>query len=267
MKAPVLLICVFVLVLNSGVAVGEVEVINFAELPAGTIVSEVYGSGGSGPIRIFGLNPRIGETTNAAVIFDSANPTGEDSDLGAPNETFEIDEQPGPGVGVAGIKGAQFENATPQGKLLIIAEDLVDADGDGLVDDPDDMAHRANLFTMDFSAVGTVIMHRMTLIDVETGEGRPYAKLFDAGDRELRSVNLPVTGDNGVTLVDFGPTPGVSKMAVSLGGSGAISSFRFEVAAPPAITVLPQTASRLPLIFLTAILLLGLGGALRLARD
>ena len=236
------------LVLTASSAQGEVEVIDFAELPAGTIVSEVYGSAGGGPVRIFGLNPRLGDTTNAAVIFDSAHPTGEDPDLGAPNETFEIDGQPGPGSGVGGVKGSPFENATPLGKLLIIGEDLIDADGDGLVDDPDDLGHRADQFTIDFSAVGTVTIYRMTLIDVEAGEGRPFAKLMGADGQELRSVPLPVTGDNGMTLVDFGPTEGVSKMTVSLGGSGAISSFRFEATpAPPEpeepkITMRPQRA-------------------------
>jgi hypothetical protein len=267
MKLSVLLGVVFGVALTASGAFGEVEVIDFAELPAGTIVSEVYGSGGTGPVHIFGLNPRMSESVNAAVIFDSAHPTGEDPDLGAPNETFEIDGQPGPGRGVGGLKDTPHQNAVPLGKLLIIAEDLVDADGDGLVDDPDDMAHRANLFTMDFSEVGPVTIHRMTLIDVESNEGRPVARLMNADGQEIRTVALPVTGDNGMTFVDFGPTSGVSKMTVSLGGSGAISSFRFEVDPPPVIAVLPQTASRLPLVLLTAALLICLGGALLATRQ
>lgn len=274
MKRAVLFVVAVGLVLTAGAALGEVEVINFADLPAGTIVEEAYGSAGTGPVRIFGENPRFRQGTNAAVIFDSANPTGEDPDLGAPNETFEIEEgQPGPGKGSGGVRGAEFENATPLGKLLIIAEDLVDEDGDGLVDDPDDMGNRSDQFIIDFSAVAPVTIHRMTLIDVESSEGQPVAKLYGADGQEVRSVALPATGDNGVTLVDFGPTPGVSKMIVSLGGSGAISSFRFESVPPPVaevppppITVLPQTASRLPLVVLTALLLIALGGTLRLAR-
>lgn len=267
MKPSVLFALVVSLTLTANVAFGEVEVIDFAELPAGTIVDEVYASGGTGPIRILGINGRLGETTNAAIIFDSANPTGEDPDLAAPNESFEIDGEPGPGRGDAGVQGAEFENATPLGKLLIIAEDLVDADGDGLVDDPDDMAHRANLFTFDFSEVGPVTIHRMTLIDVEQSEGRPVAKLVNADGREIEVVDLPSTGDNGVTLVDFGPNEGVSKMTVSLGGSGAISSFRFEAEPPPVITMLPQTASQLPLVLLMAVLLICLGGALLVSRE
>ncbi len=99
------------------------EVITFEDLPAGTIVTEVFGNLGSGPIRIAGYNERFGEGVNAAVIFDSANPTGEDPDLAAPHEDFG-----GPGRGEAGREGSPHENRVSLGKILIVAEDLDDAD-------------------------------------------------------------------------------------------------------------------------------------------
>ena len=253
------------LILTTGIATAEVEVVDFSDLPAGTIATEVFGSGGTGPVLITGLNPRLGVDTNAAVIFDSANPTGEDPDLGAPNETFLVDGVPGPGRGDAGIQGSPFENSVPLGKLLIIAEDVVDGDGDGLVDDPDDMDHRGNLLTTDFSGVGPVSIHNMTLIDVERNEAPATARLFNADDEEIGSISLPATGDNGMVFVDFGATPNVTKMLVSLGGSGAISGFEFEYA-PPVIVELPQTATQRPLILLLGMLLIAAGAILRFAR-
>ena len=45
------------------------ETINFEGLPTGTIVDQVFGDGGSGPIGVFGENPEV-LGANAAVIFD-----------------------------------------------------------------------------------------------------------------------------------------------------------------------------------------------------
>src|SRR5690606_20145931 len=57
-------------------------------LSAGDIISEVFSTDGTGPIKVEGINPRPAVATNAAMIFDTNNPTGGDPDLGTPNETF-----------------------------------------------------------------------------------------------------------------------------------------------------------------------------------
>ena len=127
------------------------ELIDFEGLATGTVLSEVFTNNGAGPVLVSGVNPALG-LSNAAVIFDSANPTGEDPDLGTPNEDFG-----GPGIGAAGEAGSPFANVRPLGNLLIVAEDLVDANGDFIIDDPDDadlpgaglffgfLCHRADL--------------------------------------------------------------------------------------------------------------------------
>jgi hypothetical protein len=53
----------------------------------------------------------------AARIFDSAVPTGGDTDLGSPNE---VCVGGGPGVGQGGVPGSQYENCEPLNKVLII---------------------------------------------------------------------------------------------------------------------------------------------------
>ena len=61
------------------------ETINFEGIPAGTIVFAVFGSG---PVGVSAVNPNFAVANNAAIIFDSANPTGGDVDLGAPELGF-----------------------------------------------------------------------------------------------------------------------------------------------------------------------------------
>ena len=65
---------------------------------------------------------------NVCISFDSGNPTGGDRDLGTPNQAFG-----GPGVGSGGEPGMPGENNTALHNVLIIAEDVGDANQDGLV--------------------------------------------------------------------------------------------------------------------------------------
>ena len=209
--------------------VAAMETLDFEGLPAGTIVDEVYGDLGSGPVAVTGNNPALG-AVNAAVIFDSANPTGEDPDLGTPNETFG-----GPGIGAGGEMGQPYENSTAHGNLLILAEDPVDANSDGLVDDPDDADVPGEVLSFDFSAVGTgvVTIHAITIIDVEAVEAPAVVRFYDASDAEIGSVALPAVGDNGLAVVDLGDQAGVARMGITLNGSGAIDEIVFTPGEEP----------------------------------
>ena len=113
---------------------------DFEGLTEGEIVSEVStGSGVSGDLKgtvgVFGFNPSFGVGTNAAVVYDSACPpggtpadcSGEDVDLGTPNEDFG-----GPGVdgdgdsSTGGEVGSPFQNDAALFNVLIVGEDLID---------------------------------------------------------------------------------------------------------------------------------------------
>lgn len=196
------------------------EVIDFEAVPPGTVLSQVFGSGGSGPIGVEAFNPDLG-AVNAAVVFDSSAPTGDDFDLGTPHEDFG-----GPGQGDGGAKGSPFENSTSQGHILIVAENLVDGDGDGLVDDPDDADVVDSWIRFDFSALDTVTIDGIFLVDVEADRPNAVVDFFDAGGNPIDSVELPTTGDNGTVRWDFG-VAGVRTMQVSLSGSGAIDDVLF----------------------------------------
>ena len=81
-----------------------------AALVAGQIIDTEWAAWG---VRVTTSSP-----ANApAMIFNTSNPTGGDSDLGTPNQAFG-----GPGIGVGGGTSMPGTNNTPLGKVLIVAE-------------------------------------------------------------------------------------------------------------------------------------------------
>jgi hypothetical protein len=202
------------------------DVIAFEDLEAGARITEVFGSRGSGPIVVQGTNPLLSKSRNAAVVFDSACPpdsgprdcTGEDIDLGTPNEVFG-----GPGVG----RGGASSNNTALGKVLIIGEHVEDANRDGLVDDPND-AGKGGTLQLDFSALGSVTMHTITFVDLDDPDPAQQVELFRGGVKGslLAKVPLPVAGNNGVSVVPLN-VPGVDTVVITLTDSAAIDNIAF----------------------------------------
>lgn len=198
---------------------------------SGDFVSQVCGSGGTGPITVSGKNPVPALTAfNTAIIFDSANPTGGDTDLGTPNQAFG-----GPGVGNAGTSG-MFINDVARGNILIIANDIVDTSpADGRVDNPNDSNNAGTFFTFDFSTVGPVTINSLVAIDFDampiSQMEKSKVELFDsvASNTPIATFIIPRTGDNGVATIALGPTAGVMKMIVMMDGSGAIDDIKFSV--------------------------------------
>ena len=199
----------------------EAEVIDFEGLSAGAVLTEVDSSNGVGPVFVRGHNPALG-MLNAALVFDSAAPTGEDFDLGTPNMDFG-----GPGIGVGGASGSTYVNTLPLGNLLIVAEDLVDLDGDGLVDDPDDANEVGTTLEFDFSALGPVTMCALTVVDIDLSQ-TARVHLLGPGGTYLAWFDLPTVDDNGVARVLLGETEGVERMLIELDGSGAIDEVAFR---------------------------------------
>lgn len=209
-------------------------------LPAGTIVSTIDANASGtpvGPILVNGILPSD-PSTNRAIIFDSDNPTGEDFDLGSPNETFG-----GPGQGPGGEMGAPFENNVFLHNILIIAEDLVDDDNDGLVDDPDDAFEDGMIFEIDFSTITypfvpvDVTVKSVTTIDGETFENAGEVRLYDAGNNLLGTFPIADVGCNGVGVHLVGPpgvgVSGVDRMEVEVNGSTGLDDIEISLIGPP----------------------------------
>lgn len=201
------------------------QVLGFDDLPAGTVLAQAFTASGFGPVRVHAFNPFLGVAANAALVFDTAFPTGGDFDLGSPNASFG-----GPGVGAGGASGP-FQNDVPRGRVLIVAENLNDWEGDGLVNSPDDLnaaATQAAMLDFDFELVGPVTIHGLTIVDVEASELPPILTCYDADGVVLASLVLPATGDNGVEDVDLGGIRGVRAMEIQMRGSGAVDDVRFS---------------------------------------
>jgi hypothetical protein len=138
---------------------------------------------------------KVGGHPDKSIIFDSASPTGEDSDLVTPGY--------GPG------------NETALGKLLIVAEDDVDADFDGLVDDPDDEAGGGILR---FAFDKPVTLCSALLVDVD--EAGTELRFHGEGGL-LKTVPVPVMGDNSAQNIGF-TAEGVTLFEVDFAGSGGL---------------------------------------------
>ena len=203
--------------------------IDFEGLQEGEIIDQVSNGNGAnglpgGHIDVFGFNPPFGFNTNAAIVFDSSCPggcSGEDPDLGSPNETFG-----GPGVGVGGEMGQPFENGTALGKIGVVAEDLVDGGGDGLIDDPDDSAESGVYMEFDFEPIQrrrAITVNSITYVDNDEGEFNATFEFFGPGTLNPSVIGITPVGDNGVNTIVPG-VEGVNRMRVNFNGSGAVAS-------------------------------------------
>ena len=191
----------------------ECYTIDFNELTTGEILDDQYYDAYG--LTISANNDKSGHP-DEAIIFDSADPTGRDFDLGTPNEDFS-----GPGVGDGGETGEAGENNIELSKVLIIAEDIEDDDNDGFVDDPDDEASGGSIY---FKFENPVTMNSIHILDIEERGG--YAKTYDAEGKEINVHHFSEYGDNSFEFIEIGDE-GVYKMEVNFGGSGAVDDINF----------------------------------------
>ncbi len=151
--------------------------VDFAGFAAGTILTN----------QIPGITVDAFGGSGDAMIFDTNNPTGGDTDLGF----------------------------TDQGNALIISED-------GDTSDPDDNAGGGDLkFTFD----SEVTVNQITLLDIDSGE-TAKVKLFDEHGSLIATFDSASLGDNTVETIDIN-VDGVASMIVWLSGSGAVSGFEY----------------------------------------
>ena len=160
-------------------------------VPAGTIVAEQWAAEG---IHISCQNNNASHP-DACTIFDSNNPTGGDTDLGTSNLN----------------------------NLLIVAQDVEDLDGDGLVDDPD-VEESGGQIRLTFDE--PVLLHTVKVVDVDAGEeGSAVLAVTDAGGATI-VVPIPVMDDNSVQDVLVG-VPYTIELTVSFVGTGALADVFF----------------------------------------
>ena len=215
-----------------GTASATVIVLDFDDKDAGQIVD--------GQINPFVSLSTTGGT-GSSIVFDTRNPTGGDEDLALITNVT-------PGMG----------NLSPGGNVLIIAENLIDADMNGLVDVPDDNAS-GGTFTFDFAQ--DVTFFGFNGIDFTDGRGFLQVDLFDSLGASLLSTRIDDIGGFSVDIIAevgdnaffglfanvFGENgiAGVSQAQITLGGSGAIDSLTFHVNEVPIPAALPLMVTAL----------------------
>jgi hypothetical protein len=185
-------------------------------LPAGTPLTEVLPDDGGWMnvhVRNHGGGPDL------CIVYDSANPTGGDTDLGTPNDDFG-----GPGDGRGGEEGEEGENAVALGKIIIIAEDDEDSDDDGLVDEPDDESG-GGIVWLEFSHAGRLTL---TLIDVDGDEEEPRLYLFKEGEL-VGCAEGDNPGDNSAQTLDLSEYGDIDAVRIHLDGSTGIGGILLDV--------------------------------------
>lgn len=145
-------------------------VLDFNDLQTGEIVTNQYEQLG---VSISATN--MGWGPDIAIVFDSQNPTGGDSDLASP------------------WSGGNLESQTNLEKILIIAENDIDSDNDGMIDVPDDEGNRpAGSIYFDFDS--TMCSIGFDLIDVEGpseyGNDSGFVATFFMDDKVLAKVGF-----------------------------------------------------------------------------
>lgn len=217
--------------------------IDFEGLPAGTIVDELSKGKGvsdtnmNGVIRVVGHNTLF-PNTNAALIFDSECIRGtiscelQDQDIATPHEDFG-----GPGIGIGGAADGPYPNDTPLGNLIILAKNLIDNDGDGLIDDPDD-ADEPGYINFDLSGIkkgksSTVTIESITIVDVDLEEGEaPGQIIFTGPSIPQATIAVFDTENGGVATIDGIGLSGVDNVRVEVLGSSAFAEIVYNESQP-----------------------------------
>ncbi|MEM6272233.1 MAG: gliding motility-associated C-terminal domain-containing protein [Bacteroidota bacterium] len=139
-----------------------------------------------------------------AMIFNSAAPTGGDTDLGTPNQAFG-----GPGQG----SGGNPSNNQPLGNLLIISQD-------GDQGNPNDEAAGGDLI-LDFA--NPTYVSNLTLVDIDNHNSE--LEITHSG-AQITTLNLANAGNNSVQTASINQSA-VSRIRIALGGSGALAGLKF----------------------------------------
>jgi hypothetical protein len=149
-------------------------------------------------------------SSHPAMIFNTASPTGGDSDLGTANQAFG-----GPGVGAGGGGSMPGSNSVPLSKVLIVAETTNSAN-------PDDSANGGTIiFTFDYA----VRVDDVGILDIDDSSAAGTIKAYsDANGATLIATGKMLgLGDNSVQTVGVNASS-VRRLEITFPASGAMAS-------------------------------------------
>jgi hypothetical protein len=188
-------------------------VIDFAGLPAGTVLAEQYSGLG---VHISAVANGAG-FPNAGIVFDSNAPPTHDPDL-----------------------------AVGAGAIAILAKDLNDVGGDGLVDNPDENDFGGKqVYAFDEP------VHIGSFLFIDKDHGTPdRAIAYDALNSVIKEAAIPVAGDGSVQTINV-DADNVSRLEIVYRDSGGLTGIEVGCSAPPTPSPSPSptpspTASATP---------------------
>ena len=197
------------------------------EGPPGTVVAGELPQGGTAPGTYFsGFTITVtnaGGGPNTCAIFDTEAPTGGDVDLGTPNVSCG-----GPGIGTGGtchtcgVAQDDGPNCVSLRKALIIAEDLDDANGDDVLDDPDDEGDGG---TIRFDFAEGIVPVDITLLDIDN---ETASVSLSAHTLSIR-VDATDLGDNSTQTIRLQGYGEFTSLEIVFSGSGAIAELEYEI--------------------------------------
>jgi hypothetical protein len=182
-------------------------VLDFSGLPAGTIIGEQYAS--------YGVHISVvanGGHPPAAIVFDSNASGSNDPDL-------EVDI----------------------GNISILARDVKDENGDGLVDFPDENnSGGAQILTFDQP------VHVESFVFIDKDHGVPdKATAYDASNHEIKTVPIPVGANGSVQTINV-DADNVRRLEIVYRDSGGLTGIVINCpAATPTPTPSPTPAPRI----------------------
>ena len=182
-------------------------VIDFAGLPAGTILGEQYAGFG---VHISGVANGGSQFPDKMIVFDTNAPPTHDPDL-----------------------------AVDIGNIAIFPTDLIDSNGDTLVDDPDEnnFGGRAT-FTFDQAVtIGSFIF-----VDKDQASSA-FGIAYDAVGAVLAQVSIPQSSNASVQSIDVN-AQGVRRFEIVYSESGAFTGI--EVSCPATPTPTPPVTTSTP---------------------
>ncbi|WP_425410325.1 VPLPA-CTERM sorting domain-containing protein [Hyphococcus sp.] len=200
---------------SAGAAQAAPVTIDFESLSAGDLVSTQFAG-----VTISGArNGAPMGSPNAAMVFDTDNPTGNDSDLAAP-----------------------FDNPTTGPVEMLMPGNVLIVSTDDNASDPDDAAGGGML---SFLFDQAVTIFSLNAFDINGSESITF-DFFDVNDVLITSISngMVTTGDNEFLGFNFN-IAGVARLAITLSGSGAIDDLVYEVEEVPVPAALPLLLSGL----------------------
>ena len=149
-------------------------------------------------------------STGPLMIFDSENPSGNNFDLGSPNEDYA-----GPGTGSGGGISGGGPNPVPLGKIMIISKD-------GISGNPSRSPH-GGVIRFDFDL--PIKAKEIHLLDMD--EDNNFIYLYDSSLMLIDTINIPNLGDNSFQIVDLS-CENVMRIEVEFESSGAIVKLAYD---------------------------------------